>query len=158
MKTVALFPGSFDPITRGHLDLIERAGKLFDSVYVGVFKNTTKHPFFSNKEKLTLVKKSLAHLTNVQVIEQDQKLTVTVAKELGVTHLVRGIRNVKDFEYEKDIFYMNHHLDPTLETVFLLADPQYAHVSSSMLKEVLLFGGDVSSYLPDAIVDYIEKK
>ncbi|WP_086312881.1 phosphopantetheine adenylyltransferase [Enterococcus sp. 7F3_DIV0205] len=158
MTKIALFPGSFDPLTNGHLNLIERSTKMFDTVIVGIFVNTNKTALFSVEEKLALIKEAVAHLENVEVIVQETKLTVESAADLGANFLIRGIRNVKDYEYEKDIARMNHHLAPEVETVFLLADENYAHISSSLLKEVLKFGGDVSSYLPMAINQALNQK
>nr|WP_313628323.1 pantetheine-phosphate adenylyltransferase [Enterococcus italicus] len=157
-KKIALFPGSFDPITLGHIDLIERASQLFDHLYVGVFQNTTKKSLFTKEEKMLLVKKSLEHYENVSVVSQEEELTVTYARKIGADFLIRGIRNSKDFEYEKDIYALNQHLDDSIETVFLIANPKYEHVSSSMLKEILTFGGDVTAFLPDVVNQYIEKK
>lgn len=116
--TRALFPGSFDPLTMGHLDTIERGAELFDEVIVGVFVNTSKKSLFSAEERVVLITKAVAHLPNVRVIHQEHQLTVETAKELGVKALIRGIRNVKDFEYERGIAQMNHHLNSELETVF----------------------------------------
>ncbi|WP_375180433.1 pantetheine-phosphate adenylyltransferase [Enterococcus rotai] len=158
MTRIALFPGSFDPLTNGHLNMIERGTKMFDKVIVGVFVNTNKTALFTLDEKLMLIKQAVAHLENVEVIAQESKLTVESAAELGANFLIRGIRNVKDYEYEKDIAMMNHHLAPELETVFLLADEAYAHVSSSLLKEVLKFGGDVSVYLPLVVDQALNQK
>ncbi|OJG69076.1 phosphopantetheine adenylyltransferase [Enterococcus moraviensis] len=138
--------------------MIERSTKLFDKVIVGVFVNTNKTALFTLEEKLSLIKRSVSHLDNVEVITQETKLTVENAKELDANFLIRGIRNVKDYEYEKDIAMMNHHLSPELETVFLLANEAYAHVSSSLLKEVLKFGGDVSDYLPNAVNQALNQK
>lgn len=158
MTRIALFPGSFDPLTNGHLNMIERGTKMFDKVIVGVFVNTNKTALFTLDEKLMLIKQAVAHLENVEVIAQESNLTVESAAELGANFLIRGIRNVKDYEYEKDIAMMNHHLAPELETVFLLADEAYAHVSSSLLKEVLKFGGDVSAYLPLVVDQALNQK
>ncbi|MEI5988780.1 phosphopantetheine adenylyltransferase [Enterococcus termitis] len=158
MTKIALFPGSFDPLTNGHLDLIERSTKIFDKVIIGVFVNTNKTALFTLEEKLFLIKEAVADLENVEVIAQETQLTVESAAQLGANFLIRGIRNVKDYEYEKDIAMMNHHLAPELETVFLLADEAYAHVSSSLLKEVLKFGGDVSAYLPKSINQALNQK
>lgn len=158
MTRIALFPGSFDPLTNGHLNMIERSTKMFDKVIVGVFVNTNKTALFTLDEKLILIKEAVAHLKNVEVIVQESKLTVESATELGAAFLIRGIRNVKDYEYEKDIAIMNRHLAPELETVFLLADEPYAHVSSSLIKEVLKFGGDVSNYLPKSVNQALNQK
>ncbi|OQO71285.1 pantetheine-phosphate adenylyltransferase [Enterococcus villorum] len=154
----ALFPGSFDPLTNGHLDMIERAVKMFDEVIVGVFVNTSKKNLFTADEKVELITQSVQHLSNVKVIHQENQLTVETAKELNVKAIIRGIRSVKDFEYERDIAQMNHHLNQEVETIFLLAKAEYSHVSSSLLKEVLYFGGDVSVYLPPIINEALARK
>ncbi|OJG54321.1 hypothetical protein RV06_GL002989 [Enterococcus haemoperoxidus] len=120
--------------------------------------NTNKKALFTVEEKLVLIKKAVAHLENVEIIIQETKLTVESASDLGANFLIRGIRNVKDYEYEKDIAMMNHHLAPELETIFLLADEKYAHISSSLLKEVLKFGGDVSNYLPKSVNQALNQK
>ena len=158
MKKIALFPGSFDPLTMGHLDTIERGAKLFDELIVGVFINTNKKSFFSTEEKEQLVREAVAHLQNVSVVAQETELTVTAAKRLGANYLLRGIRSVKDYEYEREIMAMNQHLDDSIETVILMADAQYSHISSSLIKEVLFFGGDVEKYLPANIYQAIVKK
>ena len=138
MRKIALFPGSFDPMTNGHLNLIERSAKLFDEVIIGVFINTSKQTLFTPEEKKYLIEEATKEMPNVRVIMQETQLTVESAKSLGANFLIRGIRNVKDYEYEKDIAKMNQHLAPEIETVFLLAEEPYAHVSSSLLKEVLI--------------------
>jgi len=158
MKKIALFPGSFDPLTVGHVDLIERGAQLFDEIIVGVFVNTNKKSFFTSEEKVRLIQEALRHLPNVRVIAQESELTVIAAKKLGAQFLLRGIRSVKDYEYERDIMEMNHHLAPTLETIFLLADAKHSFISSSLLKEILTFEGDVADYLPRNIYEAIVKK
>ena len=152
MKKIALFPGSFDPLTSGHVDLIERGATLFDELIVGVFTNTNKKSFFTSEEKVHLIEEALAHIPNVKILAQETELTVTIQ------FLLRGIRSVKDYEYERDIMEMNHHLEPSLETVFLLADAKHSFISSSLLKEILTFNGDVAEYLPQNIYDAIVKK
>ena len=158
MKRIALFPGSFDPLTMGHLDTIERGAKLFDELIIGVFVNTTKKSFFTPEEKLAIVKESVQHIPNVRVMTQKNELTVDVAEELGAKFLLRGIRSIKDYEYEKEIALMNQHLDHELETVFLLAQPKYSHISSSILKEVWTFNGDIKEYLPEPVCRALEEK
>ncbi|EAC5385833.1 pantetheine-phosphate adenylyltransferase, partial [Listeria monocytogenes] len=112
MRKIALFPGSFDPMTNGHLNLIERSAKLFDEVIIGVFINTSKQTLFTPEEKKYLIKEATKEMPNVRVIMQETQLTVESAKSLGANFLIRGIRNVKDYEYEKDIAKMNQHLAP----------------------------------------------
>lgn len=158
MKKIALMPGSFDPFTMGHLDTVQRGAVLFDEVIIGVFVNTSKQSFFDAAEKVSLIEASVAHLKNVRVVTQSSQLTVEAARKLGAQYLLRGIRSIKDYEYEKEIAQMNRHLAQEIETVFLLAAPEYSHISSSLLKEVLLFGGDVRQYLPEPVYNAIVKK
>lgn len=158
MKKIALFPGSFDPLTMGHLSTIERGAKIFDEVIVGIFVNTNKKSLLSTEEKVRLAKEAVAYLPNVKVISQQTELTVQAARRLGAKFLLRGIRNGNDYEYEKEIMTMNRHLDPEIETVFLMAETQYSHISSSLLKETLLFHGDVKKYLPENVYEAIKKK
>ena len=154
---VALFPGSFDPLTLGHLDLIKRGSALFDQLAVAVMTNSSKHPLFSVDERINQVKEAVAGLSNVSVITS-QGLTVDLMNQMGADYLLRGLRNGRDFEYEKDIASMNQFLDYQVDTVFLLADPKYQHLSSSLLKEVAMAGGDISAYLPANINADLQKK
>ena len=149
---VAIFPGSFDPLTLGHLDLIKRGSALFDQLAVAVMDNASKHPLFSLDERVAQVKEAVSGLSNVSVITS-QGLTVDLMNKIGADYLMRGLRNSKDFEYERDIAAMNQ-----VETVFLLADPKYQHLSSSLLKEVTMAGGDISAYLPANINAALEKR
>lgn len=158
MRKIALFPGSFDPFTLGHLDTVMRGAALFDEVIVGIFQNTNKQPFFSLEERKQMIEKILLPIERVRVIAQPAQLTVQCARELGAHFLLRGIRSVKDYEYEKDIAQMNQSLDASIETVFLFANEKYSHISSSLLKEVIAFGGDVSAYLPKEVLVALEKR
>lgn len=158
MEKIALFPGSFDPLTLGHLNLIERSAKLFDKIIIGVFVNTNKQSLFTVEEKQILIQQTIQHLSNIEVVVQDIELTVTTAQKMGARFLIRGIRSNKDYEYEKEIERMNKYLAPNLESVFLLSDEKYAHLSSSMIKEVWSFGGDVSMYLPENINHALQNK
>ncbi|KRL95976.1 pantetheine-phosphate adenylyltransferase [Limosilactobacillus equigenerosi] len=153
---VALYPGSFDPLTQGHVDLIQRASRLFDQLIVAVMKNTSKQPLFSVEERIAQIDRAIGDLPNVTAIAADG-LTVTLMNQVGADYLIRGIRNQTDFLYERDIATMNHHLDPEIETVFLLADPQYQHLSSSLLKEVAAAGGDIQDYLPQNVQSDLQK-
>lgn len=154
---VAVFPGSFDPLTLGHLDLIKRGSALFDQLAVAVMANSTKKPLFTLDERVQQVKEAVAGFDNVSVITS-QGLTVDLMNKIGADYLMRGLRNSKDFEYERDIAAMNQFLDSQVETVFLLADPKYQHLSSSLLKEVAMNGGDISAYLPANINTALEKR
>ena len=154
---VAVFPGRFDHLTLGHLDLIKRGSALFDQLAVAVMDNASKHPLFSLDERVAQVKEAVSGLSNVSVITS-QGLTVDLMNKIGADYLMRGLRNSKDFEYERDIAAMNQFLDDQVETVFLLADPKYQHLSSSLLKEVTMAGGDISAYLPANINAALEKR
>lgn len=155
--TIAIFPGSFDPLTNGHLDLIERASHLFDKLIVTVGTNTAKKTLFNSDEKVAMIKESVAHLKNVAV-KAENGLTVDFVKEVQAEVIVRGIRNSQDYEYEAGIANMNKHLDADVETVFLLANPKDTFISSSILKEVLYFGGDVSDLVPPAVNQALQAK
>jgi len=155
--TIAVFPGSFDPVTRGHLDLIERASHLFDELIVAVMTNTSKQALFSKTEKVRLIEAEVASLPNVRV-QAATGLTVDFMAAQHATVLVRGLRNEQDFGYERDIAWMNQSLKPTIETVCLLARPPYAYFSSSLIKEVAKMGADVSAYVPDAVARQLAQR
>ena len=158
MTKIALFPGSFDPFTNGHLDTVERTSKLFDQVVIAVATNTSKNALFSLEEKMTFIKKSVEHIENVRVTEHSGGLTGELAKKIGAVTLVRGLRNNADFEYESTIATMNKIQHKDIETVFLMSNEKYRFLSSSLIKEVAMFGGDVSSLVPDVVNKAIKKK
>ncbi|MHA3066031.1 pantetheine-phosphate adenylyltransferase [Lacticaseibacillus saniviri] len=158
MAKIALFPGSFDPMTNGHLDTVQRASQLFDKVIVAVMTNTAKKPLFSSDERVALIEAATADLPNVSVVAQAGKLTVDFAHEMDAKFIIRGLRNANDLAYEADIARVNAVLDQSIETVFLLADPAYLSVSSSMIKEVATFGGDVSVLVPPAVVQALKQR
>lgn len=155
---VAVFPGSFDPVTKGHLDLINRARNVFDKLIVAVGNNVNKKYMFSQDERIKLVRDNLRRLSysNVKVVS-DEGLTVNLLKSLNSKIIVRGIRNSQDLDYERAVADINHHLDPQLETVFLLAKPEYQSVSSSILKETFHFGGDISGFIPENVLKAMEQ-
>lgn len=157
-KKTALYPGSFDPLTKGHVDMIERAAKIFDKVYVAIAVNTSKKSLFTAAEKLDLAKISTAHIRNAEIIPLESGLTVDLAEKLGCTALIRGLRNTNDFEYETNVALMNKLQNSDIETVFLLSDEKYRFVSSSIIKEVAFFNGDVSAVVPTAVNDAIRAK
>lgn len=154
---VAVFPGSFDPLTLGHLDLIKRGSLLFDRLAVAVMINTSKEPIFTVDERVSQIKDAVKDMGNVSVITADE-LTVNLMNKIGADYLLRGLRNFNDFQYERDIAAMNQHLDGEIETIFMMANPSYQHLSSSLLKEVARFGGDISDYLPGNINDQLAEK
>ncbi|MCG9722206.1 pantetheine-phosphate adenylyltransferase [Shewanella sp. Isolate7] len=144
--TRAIYPGTFDPITNGHADLIERAAKLFPKVIIAIAANPSKQPRFSLAERVALVEKVTAHLSNVEVIGFTG-LLVDLAKEQKASVLVRGLRAVSDFEYEFQLANMNRRLSPDLESVFLTPAEENSFISSTLVKEVALHGGDVSQFV-----------
>ena len=154
---VALFPGTFDPLTLGHLDLIKRGSALFDQLAVAVMTNENKDPLFSVAERVAQVKEAVSGLSNVSVITAEG-LTVDLMNKIGADYLMRGLRSTADFRYERDISAMNNFLDDQCETVFFLARPEYQHLSSSLLKEVTSAGGDISAYLPANINNALKKR
>jgi pantetheine-phosphate adenylyltransferase len=150
MQISAIYPGTFDPITNGHLDLIARGSRLYHTVVVAVAVNRNKTPLFSLDERVALVKAVTSEFSNVQVIGFDN-LLVECAKQQGVDVILRGLRAVSDFEYEFQLAGMNRRLAPELETVFLTPAEQYEFISSSMIREIAQLNGDVSCFVPDLV-------
>jgi len=150
MPTIAVYPGTFDPITNGHTDLIRRAAKLFDRVVLGVAANPGKTPFFSLEERVAMARNALRNVKNVEVCGFDN-LLVNFAREHGAVAVVRGLRAVSDFEFEFQLAGMNRKLDPNLESLFLTPAEEYAVLSSNMVREVASLGGDVSAFVDPAV-------
>ncbi|AYQ57201.1 Phosphopantetheine adenylyltransferase [Bathymodiolus thermophilus thioautotrophic gill symbiont] len=147
MKKIAIYPGSFDPITNGHIDLIKRASKLFDSVIIGITQNSKKSAFLTINDRLKGAKDALMGIDNIEVISFDT-LLVDFAKAQNAQIILRGLRAVSDFEYEFQLSGMNKHLNPNIETLFMTPAEQYANISSSLVREILSLGGDISSFVP----------
>lgn len=156
MKTVVC-PGSFDPVTNGHLDIVERASALFDRVIVVVMVNATKQPLFSTEQRVDMLARSTAHLPNVTVDSYDG-LLATYAKQQGATVIVKGLRALSDFEYEFQMALTNRELNHELETVFLTATDDKMYLSSSLVKQVAQYGEDVSAFVPACILEDIQEK
>lgn len=154
---IAVYPGSFDPITNGHLDVIKRAAKLYDKVIVVVLKNSSKSPLFSVEERIEMIKISTSELNNVSV-DSFTGLLVDFAKQNDATVIIKGLRTVQDFEYELQMALLNKALNPEYETVFLMTDTKYSYISSSMVKEVARLKGDLNGFVPLQIVDKIKNK
>ena len=154
---VAIYPGTFDPVTRGHLDVIKRSAKIVDRLVIAVLRNSAKNPWFSFDERIHLIEKVIADLNNVEVTSFGG-LTVDFCKEQGANIIVRGLRAITDFEYELQIAQINHRLDPNIDTMFLTTSVEYSYVSSSIVKEVASYNGDISSFVPDVIVSDIYNK
>ena len=153
----AIYPGSFDPITNGHIDIILRASKLFDKLYVCVAKNLNKTPYFTLEERLNMVKVALKDMPNVEVIAAD-KLIVSVAKELNAIAIVRGLRAVTDFEYEFQLAAGNEYIDNNIEMVFLMASLNKSFISSSSIKEFYSYNVDITKLVPPIVVEEFNKK
>lgn len=150
MSRIALFPGSFDPITLGHVDIIERAVPLFDEIKIAVGTNGAKNYLFSLEQRVKWIEQTFANEPKVSVITYEG-LTVDFARELGVQFLLRGLRNPADFEFEKAIAQANREMVPDLETVFLLTSARYAYISSSIVREVYNYGGDFQKFVPASV-------
>lgn len=153
----AVYPGTFDPITRGHSDLVERAAKLFEQIIVAVAANPTKIPCFSLEERVSLAKETLATYPNVEVRGFDI-LLADFARDCGAHVLLRGLRAVSDFEHEFQLANMNRHLVPEVETLFLTPAEQYAYISASLVREVATLGGDVSPFVHPCVMAALTEK
>jgi len=157
MHIKAIYPGTFDPITDGHLDLILRGSKLFNEVIVAIAANPGKTPLFSLAERVEMVEQVTANLSNVRIIGFSN-LLVDCAKEYQAEVVLRGLRAVSDFEYEFQLAGMNRRLSPELETMFLTPAEQYEFISSSMIREIAKLNGDVSSFVPECVEERLIKK
>ena len=150
MSRIALFPGSFDPITLGHVDIIERAVPLFDEIKIAVGTNSEKNYLFPLQQRVEWIEQTFAHEPKISVITYEG-LTVDFARQQGVQFLLRGLRNPADFEFEKAIAQANREMVPDLETVFLLTSARYAYISSSIVREVYNHGGDFQKFVPSTV-------
>ena len=156
MTLTALCPGTFDPVTYGHLDIVERAARLFDRVVVAVVENPSKEPMFSLEERRQMLKESLSHLENVEV-DSFSGLLVDYARDRGTRLIVKGIRAISDFDYELQMAQMNHRL-AEVETCFIPTNPIWSYLSSSLVKEVARLGGDVSGLVPDHVLTLLKER
>ena len=152
MNTTALFPGSFDPFTAGHLNILGRALTMFDVVVVAIGINQDKRGFFSGEQKIDIIRQATAHLGDrVRILEYDC-LTIDICRQLGIRHIVRGIRNMMDFDNEKAIADANRRLAPEIETIIIPTAQEFAHISSSAVRDLLRHRGDTSQFLPEGVV------
>ena len=154
---IAIVPGSFDPVTNGHLDIIKRTAQLFDVVYVSILSNSTKSPLFSVDERIELIKRVTKDMPNVKV-EGFTGLLVDYARQKDAKFIVKGLRAVTDFEYEFQMSLTNKQLAPEIETFFITTNSQYAYLSSSLVKEVAKYCGDISQMVPHEIIEDIQRK
>ena len=153
----AIYPGSFDPLTLGHLDMIERSAKIVDELVIGVLNNSAKNSLFSLDERVSMIKEMTESMPNVTVASFDG-LLVDYMKEINATIIVRGLRAVTDFEYELQIAQTNHVENPNVETIFLTTSLQYSYLSSTIVKEFASYGGDISKFVPARFIDRIYEK
>ncbi|MCI7180897.1 MAG: pantetheine-phosphate adenylyltransferase [Schaedlerella sp.] len=153
----AIYPGSFDPVTFGHLDIIRRSCKIVDELTVGVLNNNTKMPLFSVEERVKMLSEVTGDLKNVRIVPFDG-LLIEFAKKMQADVVIRGLRAITDFEYELQMSQTNHKLDPRLETMFLTTGIEYSYLSSSTVKEIAAFGGDVSQFVPEAVALRLKEK
>ena len=155
--TTVIYPGTFDPITNGHLDIIERSAKLFNHVIVAVAASPSKKPLFELDERVQLVTQSCAHLTNVSVMGFSD-LLANVVNQLDITAIIRGMRTTMDFEYELQLAHLNRALTQGVESLFLPSTEQWSYVSSTIVREIFLHGGDVSQFVPMPVLTALKEK
>ncbi len=152
-----MYPGTFDPVTLGHYDIIKRASGVSDKLVIGVLPNSAKNPWFTVEERMELIRKVTADMKNV-VVESFDGLTVDFGRKIGANVIVRGLRAITDFEYELQIAQINHKLNPDIDTIFFTTSVEYSYVSSSIAKEVARYGGDITGFVPAAIIDDLYAK
>lgn len=150
MKTTALFPGSFDPFTAGHLNILKRALTMFDNVVIAVGINQDKRGFFQMEKRLDIIRQATAGIKGVRIIQYDN-LTIDTCRAMGIKHIVRGVRNMIDFETERSIADANRRLAPDIETIIIPTAQEYAHISSSAVRDILKHGGDYSAFIPEGV-------
>ncbi|MBQ6238740.1 MAG: pantetheine-phosphate adenylyltransferase [Firmicutes bacterium] len=153
--TTLVYPGSFDPLTKGHLDIIERGAKLADRLVIGILKNSSKAPMFSLEERIRIMQASIGHLHNVEIISFDG-LLIDFMKSQHAKTVIRGLRAVSDFEYELQMAQANRDLYPEMETLFLATNVEFSFISSTIVKEILRYGGNIRHLVPKASIEVIE--
>ena len=154
---IGVYPGTFDPITNGHLDIIKRAINIFDKLYVLVATNINKKTLFTVNERINLIKEVTKDIPNVEVVSSPL-LTVDFAKQVGANAMIRGLRMVSDFEYELQLATFNKHLNNDIETLFIMSSHEYSFLSSSTVKEIASYSSDISSFVPEAVVKALQEK
>ncbi|GGA97249.1 MULTISPECIES: pantetheine-phosphate adenylyltransferase [Mucilaginibacter] len=151
---IALFPGSFDPLTKAHVDIVKRSVELFDKLYIGIGVNSSKKGLLSVEQREQMIRAVFAHDERIHVIAYEG-LTVDFCKSIGAAYMIRGIRTVSDFEYEKAIAQMNHSLAPDIESIFIVSKPGYSSISSTIVREIIRYNGDVSQFIPKEALPYL---
>ncbi len=157
MKRRAVYPGTFDPVTRGHVNIIELASRMVDELIVGVLNNSNKTPLFTPEERVDMIKESVAHLPNVKVVAFDG-LLVEFAKKYKALFVIRGLRAVTDFEYEFQMSHANRIIDPDVDTVFLTTATEYSYISSTTVREIASFGGDIRKFVTKSVEKKVREK
>ena len=161
-KRIGLYPGTFDPITLGHIDIIKRGAKLVDHLVLGISTDPSKSPLFDLEERVEMVRRETAFVTEETGVTIDVKafdsLLMHFAEEIKATAIIRGLRAVSDFEYEFQMTAMNYKLNPDIETVFLMADPSLQAIASRLVKEIAIFNGDISQFVPNSVKSLVLKK
>ena len=157
MQRICLFPGTFDPVTLGHIDIICRAKPLFDKIIIGVGKNSTKSPMFTAEQRLKWFEEIFKDEDGIEAAIYEG-LTIDFCKHVGANFILRGIRFVSDFEYEKTIADANRTLDASIETIFLTGEPKYTSIASTIVRDIIRNGGDASPFLPEVVIDSLKKK
>lgn len=152
---IALFPGSFDPITKAHVDILKRSMPLFDKIYVGIGVNSSKKSLLSVDKRLEMISAVFKGEDKLEMVTYEG-LTVNFCKSIGASYMIRGIRTVSDFEYEKAIAQMNHALIPEIESIFILSKPGYSSISSTIVRDILRYGGDVAQFVPSAALPFLK--
>ena len=155
-EKIAIYPGSFDPVTKGHIDILDRASKMFDKVIIAVLKNNDKKSLIPVEDRVNLIKEAIQEIKNTEVDSFDG-LTVEYARKKGAKFLIRGLRAVSDFEYEMQLSQANMSIAPDIGTVFLITKPKYNFISSGIVKEVASYGEDVSKFAPNCVVEYLKR-
>ena len=157
---IAVYPGSFDPVTKGHLDILERASSMFDKVIIAVLKNNSKKSYMPTADRVELIRESVSGIKGLNNVEVDSfdGLTIDYARKVGAKFLIRGLRAVSDFEYEMQLSQTNQAIAPEIGTVFLITKPKYNFIGSGIVKELSFLGQDVSKFVPKSVVEYLEKK
>ncbi|CAA6805588.1 MAG: Phosphopantetheine adenylyltransferase (EC [uncultured Sulfurovum sp.] len=156
-KTRAIYPGTFDPLTKGHLDIIERSAKMFDEIVVAIGDNPDKNPLFTVAQRASMIKKATVNLPNITIVKFNS-LLVDLATELNANIVIRGIRSATDFEYESQMGYANSSLKKDLETIYLMPTLEYSYISSSVVRAILKFDGEIKHLVPQSILKDIEVK
>lgn len=156
-RLLAIYPGSFDPLTNGHLDLISRGSRLFDRLIVAILSNTQKEPLFPVEERVRMIRETTSHYENVEV-DSFEGLLIDYAARRGANAILRGIRAISDYETELQMALLNRRMRPDTETIFLMAGEEFSFISSRMIKEIITLGGDVSSFVPEPVAARLREK